>query len=104
MVWLRNKRFRHTIYSSFIQYDKNHKATECGIINNKGKKVYSYKFKDSEEFFSCTISEADERLGEQYAKINVDNKKYAIINLKNGKIVYDFTEDSILVDNDNILN
>ena len=38
---------------------------------------------------SCTISEADERLGEQYAKINVDNKKYAIINLKNGKIVYE---------------
>lgn len=94
--------YRSYGYSSFIQYDKNHKATECGIINNKGKKVYSYKFKDSEEFFSCTISEADERLGEQYAKINVDNKKYAIINLKNGKIVYDFTEDSILVDNDNI--
>lgn len=89
-------------YSSYIKYDKNNKAIEGGVLNNSGKKVYSYKFKDSEEFFSCTISEADERLEEEYAKVNVDNKKYAIINLKNGKVVYDYTEKSILVDDDNI--
>lgn len=89
-------------YSSYIKYNKDNKAIEGGVLNNSGKKVYSYKFKDSEEFFSCTISEADERLEEEYAKINVDNKKYAIINLKNGKVVYDYTDKSILVDNDNI--
>lgn len=89
-------------YSSYIKYDKDNKAIEGGVLNNTGKKVYSYKFKDSEEFFSCTISEADERLKEEYAKVNVDNKKYAIINLKNGKVVYDYTDKSILVDDDNI--
>lgn len=89
-------------YSSYIKHDKDNKAVEGGIVNEKGKKIYSYKFKDSEDFFSCTISEADERLEETYAKINVNNKKYAIINLKNGKVVYDFTEKSILVDDDNI--
>lgn len=72
-------------YSSYIKYDKDNKAIEGGVLNNKGKKIYSYKFEDSEDFFSCTISEADERLGEEYAKVNVNNKKYAIINLKNGK-------------------
>lgn len=89
-------------YSSYIKYDKDNKAIEGGVLNNSGKKVYSYKFKDSEEFFSCTISETDERLEEEYAKVNVDNKKYAIINLKNGKVVYDYTEKTILVDDDNI--
>lgn len=89
-------------YSSYIKYDENNKAMQGGILNNTGKKIYSYKFKDSEEFFSCTISEADERLEEEYAKVNVDNKKYAIINLRNGKMVYDYTDKSILVDDDNI--
>lgn len=89
-------------YSSYIKYDKDNKAIEGGVLNNKGKKIYSYKFEDSEDFFSCTISEADERLGEEYAKVNVNNNKYAIINLKNGKIVYDYTDKSILVDDDNI--
>ncbi len=89
-------------YSSYIKYDENNKAIEGGVLNNTGKKIYSYKFKDSEDFFSCTISEADERLEEEYAKVNVDNKNYAIINLKNGKIVYDYTDKSILVDDDNI--
>lgn len=89
-------------YSSYIKYDKDNKAIEGGVLNNTGKKIYSYKFKDSEEFFSCTISEVDERLEEEYAKVNVDNEKYAIINLKNGKMVYDYTDKSILVDDDNI--
>lgn len=89
-------------YSSYIKYDENNKAIEGGVLNNTGKKIYSYKFKDSEDFFSCTISESDERLEEEYAKVNVDNKNYAIINLKNGKIVYDYTDKSILVDDDNI--
>lgn len=89
-------------YSSYIKYDKNNKAIEGGILNNTGKKIYSYKFKDSEEFFSCTISETNEKLKETYAKVNIDNKKYAIISLKNGKVVYDYTDKSIFVDNDNI--
>lgn len=89
-------------YSSYIKYDKNNKPIEGGILNKRGKRLYSYKFKDSEEFFSCTISEVDESLKEQYAKINIDNKKYAIINLKNGKMVYDYTDKSILVDDNNI--
>ncbi|MBO5004590.1 MAG: WG repeat-containing protein [Clostridia bacterium] len=89
-------------YSSYIKYDKDNKPIEGGVLNSNGKKVYSYKFKDSEEFFSCTISETDERLEEEYAKVNVDNNKYAIINLKNGKVVYDYTDKSILVDDDNI--
>lgn len=97
-----NISYRDFGYSSYIKYDKNNKATEGGIINSTGKKVYSYKFKDSESFFSCTISEADERLEEYYAKVNVENKKYAIVNLKNGKVVYDYTDKSITVYDDNI--
>ena len=89
-------------YSYYIKSDKNGKNTECGIFNQNGKKVYSYKFKNSENSFSCYVSEASESLGEVYAVTNIDNTKYAIINLKNGKVVYNYSDKYISADDDNI--
>lgn len=91
-------------YSSYIKSNKEGKAIEGGIIDNKGKKVYTYKFKDNEDYFGCTLSQADEKLGEYYAKVIIDNSKYGIVNLTTGKLVYDYSEDSILVDDDNIFS
>jgi hypothetical protein len=89
-------------YCSYIKYDKNGKSVQGGIINSKGKKVYSYKFKDSENFFACHISSADESLGETYAVVNVNNEKYAIVNLANGKVVYNYSDKYISAEKDNI--
>lgn len=94
--------YRDFGFCSYTKYNKDKTAIEGGILNSSGKKVFTYKFKDSENFFTCTISEADERLGENYAKVNVDNQKYAIVNLKNGKKICDFTENSIIVEENNI--
>lgn len=89
-------------YSYFIKSDKNGKNTECGIFNQNGKKVYSYKFKDSESSFYCSISNANEALGEIYAVTNIDDTKYAIVNLENGKVVYNYSDKYISADDDNI--
>ena len=89
-------------YCSYIKYDTNGKSVQCGIINPKGKKVYSYKFKDSEDFFACHISSADESLGENYAVANINNEKYAIVNLSNGKVIYDYSDKYISAGKDNI--
>lgn len=89
-------------YTSYIKKDTDGKYVEGGIISPKGKKVYSYKFKDSEDYFSCSIGDKSEALKETYAVVSVDNEKYAIINLSNGKTVYKFSNNYIYADDDNI--
>ena len=94
--------YRDFGFCSYTKYNKDKVAIEGGILNQSGKKVFTYKFKESENFFTCTISEADERLGENYAKVNINNEKYAIVDLKNGKKICDLTENSVIVEEDNI--
>ena len=89
-------------YLSYIKQDKDGKYIECGIFNSKGKKTFSYKFKDSESSFSCSMGDNSEALKENYAVININNEKYAIINLENGKIIYDYTDKYISAFDDNI--
>lgn len=89
-------------YVCYTKSNKEGKDVEAGILNSKGKKVYSYKFKDSEDYFSCSVSNVNESLGETYAVANVNNSKYAIINLKNGKVVYKYSDKYISADEDNI--
>ena len=89
-------------YLSYIKHDKDEKNIECGILNSKGKKTFSYKFKDSESSFSCSMGDNSEALNENYAVININNEKYAIINLENGKMIYDFTDKYISAFDDNI--
>lgn len=89
-------------YCYYIKSDNNGKAIEGGIINPKGKVVYTYKFKNNDSYFSCSIGDTNEALDEIYAVTNVNNEKYAIVNLKNGKVVYNYSEDSIYAEDDNI--
>ena len=89
-------------FSSYTKNNENGKPIESGILNSSGKTIYSYKFNDEDSKFSFTISNCDKSINEQYAKITINNNKFAIINLNNGKIVYDFTENSIIVDDNNV--
>ena len=89
-------------YSSYIKKDSSGKNLEGGIINPKGKKVYSYKFKDNESYFSCSIADINDALNEYYAVVNVDNENYGIVNLSNGKLIYKYSNKYISASDDNI--
>ena len=74
----------------------------AGIMNTSGKVTYTYKYQTGEDYFSITPSDTDSTLTERYCITNVDNEKYAIVNCDTGKLVYDYTENYISDEDDNI--
>ena len=73
-----------------------------GIMNVSGKKLYTYNFKTKETYIGLDVSDNDDILKERYCRITVDNKKYAIVNCDTGKVVYDFTDYYISLEDNNI--
>ena len=84
----------------FVWINKNNNT--AGVINSKGKVVYTYHFNPGESYISLDASDVHDDLKNTYCKINVENKKYALINCDTGKVVYDFSEKYISVYDDNI--
>ena len=80
----------------------NPKKNTGGIMNAKGKITYTYKFKTGESYINVEPSDIDESLKERYCRVNVENDKYAVVNCDTGKVVYDFVEKLISVNDDNI--
>ncbi len=74
----------------------------AGIMDTSGKVTYTYKYQTGEDYFSITPSDTNSTLTERYCITNVDNEKYAIVNCDTGKLVYDYTENYILDEDDNI--
>lgn len=87
-------------YGYFSWEDEEKNAT--GVMNKKGKIVYTYQYKEGELYFSLDVSENHEDLKQTYCRINVENEKYAIINCDTGKVVYDFTDNKLFDEDDNI--
>lgn len=98
---LTNVSYDNNGYSHYTKYNATGKIAEFGILNKDGKKVYTYKVKNSETSFDCSIHDAHESLGEIYAVTNIDNK-YGIVNLASGKLVYNYTDNYISAEGDNI--
>jgi len=73
-----------------------------GIMNASGKKTYTYNFKSGEDYIGIDVSENDPILKERYCRITVDNEKYAIVNCDTGKVIYDYTDKYISLEDDNI--
>lgn len=80
----------------------NSKEKQGGILTADGKIPYTYNFADSENRIDIEISDIDETLSERYAVVNINSKKYSIVNCDTGKIVYDFIEKAIYEYDDNI--
>lgn len=80
----------------------NPKKNTGGIMSDKGKITYTYKFQEREDYIGIEPSEVDESLKETYCRVNIENEKYAIVNCDNGKVVYDFTTKYVAVEDDNI--
>ena len=82
---------------------KNNNENNAGIMNYKGKKIYTYKFNSGEDYFSFDVSKiSDSNIKEHYCRAEVENEKYAIVNCDNGKVVYDYTIEYLSEDGNNL--
>lgn len=95
-----NVRVEYKKYGYLIWEDINQKS--AGIMNTSGKVIYTYKYQNDEDYFSITLSDIDSTLTERYCITNVDNEKYGIVNCDTGKVIYDYTENYISDEDDNI--
>ncbi len=64
----------------------------AGIMDYTGKITYTYNFSGDEDFLSINVPDVSATLKEKYCIVNVENKKYAIVNCETGKVVYNFTD------------
>lgn len=89
-------------YLSYI----NKKEKNAGVINVKGKEIYKHKFKNNNFNFSVLINENNQINEEVYAVVTIndlnDKEENAIISCKNGKKLYNFTNEKINANQDNI--
>lgn len=68
----------------FLEYQEE--SGKSGIMDSKGKVIFSWDLENC----SVEISEVDETIMEYYARIqDYDDQRLAILNLQNGKIVYE---------------
>lgn len=94
-----NLKVKSTNKSYLIWSDLN--SEEIGIMNSKGEKTYSYKLEDKESYINVQSIE-DETSKENYCIINIDNKKYAILNCETGEEIYEYQENKIVLKENNI--
>ena len=84
----------------------NKKAHTGGILSPTGKVTYEYKFAKEFEHLLLDVSENEEKLKEHYCTIVVfkdnDEDEEAIINCDTGYVVYNYTKESIYVDDYNV--
>lgn len=68
-----------------------------GLINYKGKTVFSYKYNDGESSLNIKSIKKDNKINSEntYCLISIDNKKYSLINCYNGKAIYKLSDDVI---------
>jgi len=83
---------------------KDSKNDEMGIMNSKGKVIYDTSMDEDESYISLSVSSNSYDLKDTYGKICIDGESCAVINVKNGKVIYDFTKDSITVGYNNVFS
>lgn len=72
-----------------------------GIMNEKGKQVYTYSFQEGESSIYVTIPSIDDTQTERYCIVNVSSK-YGIVNCDTGVVVHEMSEDRVSSNTDNI--
>ena len=95
-----NVRVKHEEDNYYIWV--NSQENTGGLMNEKGKQIYTYTFKDGEDSIYIDIADIDETQQTRYGVVNIDYDYYAIINCDTGAVIYDYTTDRITEDNDNI--
>lgn len=78
--------------SIYFEYEDS-KDNTAGIMDVNGKKIYTYKYKSGESYFTFDIDKG--KNDEFYCLVNIENEKYGIVNCKTGKVIYDLTTNYI---------
>ena len=86
---------------NYLKWVNSSKKTG-GIMTLSGKVTYTYEFADGESYIGIDPSENDVTLTENYCRITIENEKYGIVNCDTGKVVYNYTDKYISVEDDNI--
>lgn len=94
------------VYSEDYGYLKWKNTTDgiAGIMDLTGKITYTYKLKNDEKNLLIDPADIDEDFKERYCVVIIDNEKYAIVNCDTGKVIYDYTDNYIFSENDNIFS
>lgn len=72
-----------------------------GIMNEKGKQIYTYNFQEGESSIYLTIPSVDDTQKDTYCIVNVEDK-YGLVNCATGVVVRDMKEERISSNTDNI--
>ena len=81
--------------------DKTNKS--AGFMDSNGKVIYTYTFSNGESSFTLSSKDIDASIKECYAVVSVDTKD-SVINCATGKMVYEFTNNTIINEGNNIFN
>ena len=79
----------------------NSKENTGGIMNEKGKQVYTYNFQSGETAIYLTVPRTDENQKDKYCIVNVASK-YGIVNCDTGVVVRELSNDRISSNTDNV--
>ena len=79
----------------------NSKENTGGIMNEKGKQVYTYNFQSGETAIYLTVPRTDENQKDKYCIVNVASK-YGIVNCDTGVVVRELSDDRISSNTDNV--
>ena len=79
----------------------NSKENTGGIMNEKGKITYTYKFQGEEDTIYISVPSIDESQTERYCFVNVEDK-YGIVNCETGKEIHPMTDNVRISGSDNI--
>lgn len=84
-------------YLTFTDSNNN----KIGVMDATGKKTFEIPVSEA-EYLGLDVSENEFDLENTYARVNLDNEKYAIINCNTGKVIYELSEKYITVEENNI--
>lgn len=79
----------------------NSKENTGGLMNEKGKQIYTYNFKEGESSIYVTVPSTDDDQTEKYCIINV-SRKYGLVNCDTGAVVRELSDDRISSNTDNV--
>lgn len=95
-------KYQNLGFCTYIHYNDEGIKTEVGVINSKGKKIYSYVCNSPQDFLICSIGDLNVSRDDCYGVLNINDEQYSIINLQTGKIIYDFSKKQIIEINSNV--
>ena len=81
---------------------RNNTDDTFGVMDMKGNVKYTKKIPEGDSFISADLDDRDSSLKEVYGVLTLRDGKDAIVNFETGKVVYDYGQKNVIVEEDNI--